>query len=611
MGIINILDETLSNKIAAGEVIERPSNVVKELVENSIDAASSLIKIEIEDGGLSLIKITDNGLGMSMEDAILCFSRHATSKIRNDFDLFRISSLGFRGEAIPSIASISRFELKTCQQNHGTKVVYEFGKCLEEKDAAAKKGTEITITKLFQNVPARLKYMKSVNSEFSSIQGFVEKLSLSYPNISFVLYHQSKLIFKSNGNGNLLEVIHNIYGLNVVKNLIPIDVSNDEFRVSGYISKIELSRSNKRYIHALVNNRVVKSALVIEAVNDVYRKYLFPNRFPVAFLNVEIDPYLVDVNVHPAKLEVRFSKEQALKELLEQGLANVLKEQDLTYSAPIKKNNYPKEKTVQQTFEFNSNYEKEKLEESNDFVSEHVITKTQPMIKETVETYKINHEIPKISNNMVEELAEKIEEIKPIKVVKPRDEMFVKGQVHGTYIIAENEKGMYIIDQHAAKERVNYEYYIEKFSKLDLSMQELLIPMVLEYPQSEWNLLNEKKELLLEVGIRLEAFGNQSFVVKELPIWMKQIDEHLYIEEMIQQILHKQKIDLFSLRKDAIATLSCKASIKGNTYLDQKSLQSIVDELLKSDNPYVCPHGRPVIISYSTYEIEKMFKRII
>jgi len=608
MGMIQVLDESLANRIAAGEVIERPSNVVKELVENSIDANSDSIKIEIIDSGLTEIRITDNGIGMSKEDALLCFQRHATSKIRSDFDLFRISSLGFRGEAIPSIASISRFELKTCQDGVGHLIAYEFGKLVEETFSEAKRGTEITITKLFQNVPARLKYMSTINSEFSKIQGYIENIAIAYPSISFSLYHQSKLVFKSNGNNNLLEVIHNIYGLGVAKQLINVDFSNDEFHISGYISKIELSRSNKNYMNILVNHRVIRNSLVVDTIDAVYRNYLFPNRHPMVFINIEIEPFLVDVNVHPAKLEVRFSKEQALKELLTNGIVEALQGVDLTYQVPQKKETIKKQDVVQSSLDFNHSYHNE--EEQEPFESQHIITKTEPLINEALEEYSVDFDI---ENNLEE--SQTFETNTSNKVISKQKEMkkklLVKGQVHGTYIIAEDESGMYIIDQHAAKERVNYEYYVEKFDTLDLSMQDLLVPIILEFPFSEWNYLNERSDMLLEVGITLEPFGTQSFVVKELPIWMKQIDEQFYIEEMLQQILRNQKIDVLSLRKDAIATLSCKASIKGNTYLDTRSMQNIVDELMCCDNPYVCPHGRPTIISYTIYEIEKMFKRIV
>lgn len=602
MGKIHVLDDTLANKIAAGEVIERPANVVKELVENSIDAQSKSIQIEILEGGLEKIRIIDDGMGMSSDDARLCFMRHATSKIKDDFDLFRISSLGFRGEAIPSIASIARFDLKTSQGTQGYHVTYEFGKLIEEGNADARKGCDMTITNLFQNVPARLKYMKSVHAEFAAIQGFVEKLAISYPHISFSLSHQNKLVFKTNGNGNLLEVIATIYGLQVAKNMIEIKFGDDEFEVSGYISKIDLSRSSKNYMMTLVNHRVVKNTLTIDVINEVYRSYLAYDRYPLAFVNIDVDPFLVDVNVHPAKLEVRFSKAEQLRELLREGIKEALQKQDLTYKASY---NQTKEKNT-----FKPNFTQDEFDFSfEEETTPMLITKPDLFVKEEVAKY----DLPSFDKDELIEIQkepQKSIEIEP--VLKPiKKKLTVKGQVRGTYIIAEDHDGMYLIDQHAAKERVNYEYYLERFEHRNMDMQDMLIPIVLEYPQSEFVILNERKDALLEVGIELLPFGISSFVVKQLPLWMKQIDEQLYIETMADQVLRANKVDLLSLRKDAIATLSCKASVKGNTYLNQENMQSIVDELMRCDNPYVCPHGRPTMISYTDYELEKLFKRVV
>ena len=599
MGKIHVLDDTLANKIAAGEVIERPANVVKELVENSIDANSKSIQIEILEGGLEKIRIIDDGIGMSSDDARLCFMRHATSKIKDDFDLFRIQSLGFRGEAIPSIASIARFDLKTSQGTQGYHVTYEFGKLVDEGNADARKGCDMTITNLFQNVPARLKYMKSVHAEFAAIQSYVEKLAISYPHISFSLSHQNKLVFKTNGNGNLLEVIATIYGLQVAKNMIEVNFGDDEFEVSGYISKIDLTRSSKNYMMTLVNHRVVKNTLTLDVINEVYRPYLAYDRYPLAFVNINVDPFLVDVNVHPAKLEVRFSKADQLRDLMHQGLKEALQKQDLTYKATY---NQPKEK-----FSFKPNFTQDEF--VFDDPTPALVTKTTSFVQEEVEKY----ELPSFDKEELIEIQKEPEKVAKVEeVVRPlKKKLIVKGQVRGTYIIAEDNDGMYLIDQHAAKERVNYEYYLNKFEHREMALQDMLIPIVLEYPQSEFMMLSERKDALLEVGIELHPFGTSSFVVKQLPLWMKQIDEQLYIETMADQVLHANKVDLLSLRKDAIATLSCKASVKGNTYLNQENMQSIVDELMRCENPYVCPHGRPTMISYTDYELEKLFKRVV
>ncbi|WP_195993547.1 DNA mismatch repair endonuclease MutL [Faecalibacillus faecis] len=593
---IKQLDEILANKIAAGEVIERPANVVKELVENSIDASSSKIDIIIEEGGMNLIEIVDDGLGMDQEDAKLCFSRHATSKITNDQDLFCIQTLGFRGEAIPSIASISHFELKTSDGQSGSTVVYEFGKFIEQKQSDLKRGTKITVTKLFQNVPARLKYVKSVNAEFAHIQNYVERLSLSHPDIAFTLMHNGKVTYKTNGNGQLLEVIHQIYGLSVVKNMLNLKVENDEFEVEGYIGKIEINRASKNHIVTLVNHRIVKNQIAIDAINQAYRKYLADNRYPIAIINIEIDPYLVDVNVHPSKLEVKFSKESELKQLIFDGVSKTLEGVNLTYQVK-------EEKPVFKP-------QLDQLDLEIDFRQEVPPLQVQP-IERTMPSYIYEEKEEYQASSINQEISEQkiVEEIKETPLKEMKKKIFVKAQIHGTYIVGEDGEGMYLIDQHAAQERINYEYFLEKYSHPDMTMRDLLVPITVEYPLSECMIIEERKELLKEVGIYLDPFGN-GFIIKQLPMWMNQINEHLFIEDMIQQVLKDNKIDLLSLQEHAIATLSCKASLKGNSHLSIESMQTIVDNLMRCDNPYVCPHGRPTIIHYSAYDLEKLFKRV-
>ena len=594
---IKQLDEILANKIAAGEVIERPANVVKELVENSIDASSSKIDIIIEEGGMNLIEIVDDGLGMDQEDAKLCFSRHATSKITNDQDLFCIQTLGFRGEAIPSIASISHFELKTSDGQSGSTVVYEFGKFIEQKQSDLNRGTNISVSKLFQNVPARLKYVKSVNAEFAHIQNYVERLSLSHPDIAFTLMHNGKVTYKTNGNGQLLEVIHQIYGLSVVKNMLNLKVENDEFEVEGYIGKIEINRASKNHIVTLVNHRIVKNQIAIDAINQAYRKYLADNRYPIAIINIEIDPYLVDVNVHPSKLEVKFSKESELKQLIFDGVSKTLEGVNLTYQVKEEKPVF-KPQLDQLDLEIDFRQEVPPLQVQS-------IERTMPSsIYEEKEEYQASPINQEISEQKI------VEEIKETPLKEMKKKIFVKAQIHGTYIVGEDGEGMYLIDQHAAQERINYEYFLEKYSHPDMTMRDLLVPITVEYPLSECMIIEERKELLKEVGIYLDPFGN-GFIIKQLPMWMNQINEHLFIEDMIQQVLKDNKIDLLSLQEHAIATLSCKASLKGNSHLSIESMQTIVDNLMRCDNPYVCPHGRPTIIHYSAYDLEKLFKRVV
>lgn len=599
---IKQLDDILANKIAAGEVIERPANVVKELVENSIDASSSKIDIIIEEGGMNLIQIIDDGSGMDKEDARLCFSRHATSKIYNDQDLFCIQTLGFRGEAIPSVASISHFVLKTSDGSQGSTVIYEFGKFIEQKQSDLNRGTNISVSKLFQNVPARLKYIKSVNAEFAHIQNYVERLSLSHPDIAFTLIHNDKMTYKTNGNGNLLEVIHQIYGLSVVKNMLNLKAGNDEFQIEGFIGKIEVNRASKNHIVTMVNHRIVKNQVAIDAINQAYRKYLADNRYPIAVINIEIDPYLVDVNVHPSKLEVKFSKEYELKKLIFDAVSKTLENVNLTYQV---KEERPVFKPQLDQMDLDIDFRQEIPTKVQDkpqasFIQE----KKQPLFVHEEKNEYITEPVEKLFEEPIQ--LEKVE----VSLKEMKKKIFVKAQIHGTYIVGEDDSGMYLIDQHAAQERINYEYFLEKYSHPDMTMRDLLIPITVEYPLSECMMIEERKDLLKEVGIDLEPFGN-GFIIKQLPMWMNQINEHLFIEDMIQQILKDNKIDLLSLQEHAIATLSCKASLKGNSHLSIESMQTIVDNLMRCDNPYVCPHGRPTIIHYSAYELEKLFKRVV
>lgn len=599
MAKIRQLDDVLSNKIAAGEVVERPSSVVKELVENSIDAGASRIEIFIEDGGLQKIKIVDNGEGMSLADAKLCFSRHATSKIKDDHDLFNIMTLGFRGEAIPSIASISHFELKTSMGNEGTFVNYQFGKYKNEGICDLARGTQITVTKIFQNVPARLKYLKSVNSEFAAIQQYIERIALAYPEIAMGLYHNDKLVFQTNGKGNLLEVIAGMYGVATAKNMLPVELENEEFKITGFVSKIDTSRASKTNIITLVNHRYVKNMMSIDAINSAYRAYLADNRYPIAIVNIDVDPYLVDVNVHPSKLEVRFSKENQLRDLIYNGVCEALQQVDLTYQVKNKQTEREtfKPQLDQMTFELEQkdkpefSYPETEVKEDKQFIDEpqtHYNQIEKPMIKEIVQTKT------------------------PIIEKKPlQEKIYAKAQIHGTYLIGENEKGMYLIDQHAAQERINYEFYKEQFSHLDLTMQPLLVPLQFEYPMSQFLVLEERKELLKQVGIILEIFGEHGYILRALPLWMKKIDENIFVDEMIQEVLHKNQLDVVALQEYAIATLSCKASLKANTYLSVADIQTIFDNLMCCHNPYVCPHGRPTILFYSDYELEKLFKRVV
>jgi len=391
-----------------------------------------------------------------------------------------------------------------------------------------------------------------------------------------------------------------MYGIATAKNMLPLSISSDDFEINGYISKIDTSRASKANIITLVNHRYVKNVMSIDAINNAYRSYLADNRYPIAIINIDIDPYLVDVNVHPSKLEVRFSKEHELRDLILSGVQDTLKQVDLKYQVKNKQTEREKFKPQLDQVSFD-------LEQTQSIIpkeSTTIISKEEtplpiktPIVKEKEEVYQVDH---------FKEEKKLTPENKPIK-----EKIYAKSQIHGTYLIGENEKGMYLVDQHAAQERINYEYYKEQFSHLDLTMQPLLVPLQFEYPMSEFLILEERKELLEKVGIFLDVFGEHGYILRNLPLWMKKIDENIFVDEMIQEVLHKNSLDVVALQEHAIATLSCKASLKANTYLSPSDMQTIFDNLMRCDNPYVCPHGRPTILFYSDYELEKLFKRVV
>ena len=621
MGKIEILDEHIANQIAAGEVVERPASIVKELVENSIDAGSTQIEIEIEEGGLSSIRVADNGEGLLDEDVEKAFLRHATSKLKSGNDLFKITSLGFRGEALPSIAAVSRLTLRTAtkQDGHGLEVNFEGGTLKGKQSIAFNKGTEIIVKDIFFNTPARLKYLKSLQTEIGHIIDYVNRLSLSYPNIAFTLIHNNRPVLRTNGDQQLLHVLTAIYGTSVAKSMIPIENEDKDFKIHGYISKPEITRANKNHISFFVNGRFIKHYLLTQAMIKGYDTLLMINRFPVAVINIELEPSLIDVNVHPAKLEVRFSKEQELMKLLEQTIRQRLHEQNFVRQIDFDAIQHKKEKiqTEQSTINLyrshqdtnlsNLQYEHQSTnntkletfeEEKNPFHTEefipfnHRITTNTTNNKLTDDDYTKNEPVNKLSTA-------RLPMLEPIS------------QFNGTYLVAQGEDGLYLIDQHAAHERINYEKNLLRMNEEVRSSQELLVPITIDFSKSEALQINKRIELLQSYGLEIEPFGQHSFIIRAVPSWIPSGDELFFIEGMIEQALENDKINLEDLRKDLIANTSCKTSIKANHYLTKKEMESLLDELRKTNNPFSCPHGRPIVVNFSLREIEKMFKRVV
>ena len=591
MGRIQILDSSLANQIAAGEVVERPSSVVKELVENSIDANAHKIIISLEDAGRSLISVEDDGVGMDRDDAVIAFKRHATSKIKSTFDLFRIKTLGFSGEALPSISSVAHVTLYTSDSNSvGTRIDID-EESMKVHDYAMRKGTLFEVRDLFYNTPARLKYMKADATENANTVEVVSKIALAHPEVAFTLYIDGRKQFETNGRGDLLEVISSIYGIESARKMVPFTNESIDVRISGFIGRPEIAKSSRYYIITLLNGRPVYMPKVQSAIIDAYHDFLPPTRYPFVVLNLNVDVGLVDVNVHPSKREVRFSKEDELRRTLLEYIPITLRKSYQVVESTIE------EKEIRP-------YIQEEVHEQieldlKDLVNDTIVNITQDFVENN----------QKYENSVKEQYVEQSNfELKKESAL-PRCKYRALAQLQKTYIIAEDDEGGFIlVDQHAAYERINYEKY-QKLLNEEIKVQEPLVPIVIELNNSDYMLLHNKINLLEQIGLRFDEFGKNSFKVVQVPSWINEVDEKQYIEELIEQVLRKDNLDIHMLRTDAIATIACKASIKAHDYLNVVEMQYILDRLFVCENPSCCPHGRPTIIAFNKYQLEKLFKR--
>lgn len=591
------MDELLANKIAAGEVVEKCVSIVKELVENSIDAKSTEIKIELKEAGIREIKVTDNGIGMDKEDALLAFQRHATSKLYKTDDLFHIASLGFRGEALPSIASVSEVVLKTCQNEEGTMIHIKGGHLVENISCEVRVGTSITVSNLFYNTPARLKHLSSIYSELASITDYINKIALSYPNIKIRLIHEEKELLNTDGSGNLLKVIHAIYGTDITKKMLSVSASNDDYSIEGYISMPEVNRSSRNYMTTIVNGRVIKNASLNKTINESYSSFKEDTRYPIVVLIIKTDPSLVDVNVHPSKLDIKFSNFEDLKLLISNMIKTTIKGKLLIPKIEIKEEkeegtyknyilNLERQEIKEDTIAYDIDYQKD-LSAAINFNQEEV---TLDFLEE--ETKKVVEEVPDQEN--------KLPELYPI------------GVALGTYIICENELGAYLIDQHAAQERINYEKYSYLLSHPNNNTIDTLVPIVIELPINEFLIIKKNIEILENLNIKAEEFGSSSYRITTHPTWFPKDKSYDIIRNIIETIIKEEKnFNLAKFRDHLAATIACKASIKGNTRITIEDMESIISQLRKCNNPFNCPHGRPTIIEFTRYELEKMFKRSI
>ena len=569
------MDEILANKIAAGEVVERCASVVKELVENSIDADSREIKIELKEAGTSLIKVTDDGTGMDKEDAVVAFSRHATSKIMDESDLYNINTLGFRGEALASIASVSNVLLKTSTGDVGTLVNIKGGKLVKVENTDARKGTVIEVSELFYNTPARLKHMKSLYTELASITDYVNKIALSHPEIRFTLINNNNVILKTDGSGNLLKTISAIYGVDIARKMLEINGEDDDYSINGFISLPEINRAGRNHMVTLVNGRVVRNQELNKIINDSYHSYKPDNRYPIVVISIELDPSLVDVNIHPTKMDIKFSKLEELLELVKKTITSKLNRQTLIPEASI--TDFPIVEEVQEPI-----------------LKENTIIENKPKYEEITLDFNVQEE-PVIYEK-------KEEERLPL--------LYPVGLVHGTYIVCQNEIGMYLIDQHAAKERINYEMFKEKLTNPTKENIPMLLPLTIELSNNEYIVLKENFAFLENMGFEISEFGINSVIIKAHPTWLTKDFEDLQIRKILELVSSKEKdFDLAKFNDHLAATLACKASIKANTNLSINEMEALISDLRKCHNPFNCPHGRPTIITFTKYDLEKLFKR--
>ena len=707
MGKINILSAELSNKIAAGEVVERPSSVVKELVENSIDAGSTNIKVIIKEFGIQQIRIIDNGSGISNDDLARAFLRHATSKISADYDLFHIETLGFRGEALASISSVSKVTIKSCAgEAQGKMLVLEGGKVVSEEYYAPIKGTDLSVENLFYNTPARLKYLRNPHTEQANITNIIHKFALSYPNVAFELHIDGKITFKTYGDGDVHKILSKIYNMGVARNMIEFSGSNDDYKVFGYISVPEETRASKNYINIFINGRYIKNYGIQNAIIDAYGTLLMINRYPLCVINIEMDPILLDVNVHPTKQEVRLSKEAELIRLIKeviaerlsnytyipQGMNNVLTKKE---KAKIEKINFLDE--LDNKFgdvEDKNIFSEEKKEPEVDLevelsfpdtqeeVASHVIQEDEFLFggdlltnsaeekipvqsKENTfnqrnKTQKIKSDLPDLSysshprdnrnkfgdkpakkeienfmnfskkednasyDDRTEEVVSNVvkddshfNEIKDAKIVQDDDtkvrtlpDLKVLAQIFKTYILSEADNKLFLIDQHAAAERYNYEKLQREFIERKNYKKQMLIPLMFDFSVEEAAEVRNNLEKFEELGIVFEEFGDNSYVVREFPGWIEE-DEEQMIKIIAEKVLRNNNITFNELRNDAIAMASCKMSIKANQVLTDVEMNKVISDLYECKNPFTCPHGRPIITKMEKKDLEKMFKRIV
>lgn len=661
---IQVLDQITIDKIAAGEVIERPASIVKELVENSIDAKAASVTVEIQDGGISLIRVTDNGSGIEREDIRNAFLRHSTSKIRKVEDLAHIASLGFRGEALSSISAVTRTELitKTKEDTFGTRYVIEGGVEQSLEDAGAPDGTTFLVRQLFYNVPARRKFLKTPMTEAGHVQDLLMRLALSHPEVAFTFINNGQTKMRTSGNGKLKDVIYSIYGREAAANLIELDYSMDGLVMKGYLGKPVITRGNRNFENYFVNGRYVKNAMLSKAIEDAYKDFLMQHKFPFVVIHFQVDGEKIDVNVHPTKMEMRFQRQQDVYNIVYEGVHRTLLEPELIpqveapapkvisqpksespfllkpKTAPQPMEKKPEEKEEPHDEAYFMKKMKERVLSYHQRNSSAEVAKKEQIFRPQAQAERIKDalarakEVEKQPQKQAEEQPELIRET-PVYETKPvteekaeqlnlfeehllkrekKAEYKLIGQIFETYWLVEFENSLYIIDQHAAHERVLYERTLKEMKNREFTAQYLSPPIILSLSMQEAQVLNENMDRFTRIGFEIEPFGGEEYAVRAIPDNLFGIAKKELLLEMLDDLADGISTSMTpELIDEKVASMSCKAAVKGNNRLSAQEADALIGELLLLENPYHCPHGRPTIIAMTQRELEKKFKRIV
>ena len=645
MAKIQLLDQKTIDNIAAGEVIERPASVVKELVENAVDAKANAVTVEIKDGGMTLIRVTDNGIGIPKDQVKTAFLRHATSKIRSVEDLLSVSSLGFRGEALSSISAVAQVELVTKTAESFSGVSYKIYGGEEEAfdDIGAPDGTTFLVKNLFYNTPARRKFLKSATTEAGYVEQMMVHIALSHPEISFKFIHNNKNKIYTSGNGKVKDIIYHIYGRDVAGALIPLEAQNEDVKVTGFVAKPYVSRGNRNYESYFINGRYIKSSIIYKAIEEGYRTFTMKHRYPFVCLDFKIDQELLDVNVHPTKMEIRFRNGREIYELVVDAVRAALLQKDLVQDVlreTPKKKELPKTKEVKKPEPFEVNRRKEevqKVDQQGQGVQQQVekqrqavqqqIEKPSHPVKKTLTasesskntkkpTYAgLNYntqkkEFPQYNTDELSSNQMTLRE-DPVFSVQARPDRKILGQLFKTYWLIEYEDQLFIMDQHAAHEKVNYERLMKNFKEKEIYSQRLEPPMVVTVSMTEAEALTRYKDAFAGLGFTIESFGGNEYCIREVPANLYGIGERDLFMELLDAVSQENGTLDTEVIASKIATMACKMSIKGNQRVSLMEVEHLLDELMKLENPYQCPHGRPTIIKMSKYEIDKKFKRIV